>query len=65
MIKVDNTPMPWSKEMTISTLLKQLDHVEFCAVVRLNGRLISSPHFETTPVPDHSKIDILPVVAGG
>jgi len=65
MIKVDEKAVQWSKGMTIAQLLKTLDNVKFCSVVRLNGRLISSPKFETTHIADNSKVQLLPLVAGG
>ncbi|MFH2090965.1 MAG: sulfur carrier protein ThiS [Pseudomonadota bacterium] len=65
MIFVDNTPMPWFEGMTLASLLKKLDHVEFCSVVRLNGKLISSPFFERTRIPENAQIELLPLVAGG
>ena len=57
--------MAWTENMTIASLLKTLDNVEFCAVVRLNGKLVSSPNFADIPIEDNSKIQLLPLVAGG
>lgn len=51
--------------MTLATLLERLENVEFCSVVRLNGKLVSSPKFSETRIKDHSKIELLPLVAGG
>jgi len=51
--------------MTIATLLATLENVEFCSVVRLNGKLISSPKFAETKIPDNATIQLLPLVAGG
>ena len=65
MIKVDEKEMPWVLNMTLASVLKTLDNVEFCSVVRLNGRLVSSPKFDTTPIEDNSIIQLLPLVAGG
>ena len=65
MIEVDEKQMPWSKDLTMASLLAKLENVEFCSVVRLNGRLVSSPKFAETIIPDHSKIQLLPLVAGG
>jgi sulfur carrier protein len=62
---VDEKQIKWSENMTITSLLKTLDNVEFCAVVRLNGKLVSSPKFTETIIPDKSKIQLLPLVAGG
>ena len=65
MIEVDEKKMPWHETMTIASLLQTLENVKFCAVVRLNGRLVSSPEFERTRVPDNAIIQLLPLVAGG
>ena len=65
MITVDDTPMEWYEEMTVASLLEGLEHAEFCSVVRLNGKLVSSPKFRTTRVPDRAVIYLLPLVAGG
>ena len=65
MIDVDVKQMQWSENMTIASLLQTLDNVEFCSVVRLNGKLVSSPNFAETTIPDNSKIQLLPLVAGG
>ncbi len=65
MIKVDEKKMQWSEEMTIASILKQVEDAKFCSVVRLNGRLVSSPKFFETKVPDNSILQLLPLVAGG
>jgi thiamine biosynthesis protein ThiS len=65
MIELDEKKMQWSQDMTIASLLEQLADARFCSVVRLNGRLISSPQFAKTKVPDNSIIQLLPLVAGG
>ncbi len=51
--------------MTIADLLKQMPDVRFCSVVRLNGKLVSSPRFRETRIPDNAVIHLLPLVAGG
>ncbi len=65
MIEVDEKKMQWSQNMTIASILEQLDDTKFCSVVRVNGRLVSSPKFADTKVPDDSIIQLLPLVAGG
>jgi len=64
-IQVDGKKMPWSEHMTIDSLLQSLENVDFCSVIRLNGKLVSSPKFSETKIKDNSKIDLLPLVAGG
>ncbi len=65
MIEVDEKKMPWSEGMTMAALFKTLSNVEYCSVVRLNGKLVSRPKFVDTPVPNNSTIQLLPLVAGG
>ncbi|OGR27142.1 MAG: thiamine biosynthesis protein ThiS [Desulfobacterales bacterium RIFOXYA12_FULL_46_15] len=65
MIEVDGKKMLWAESMTLASLLQGLENIEFCSVVRLNGRLVSSPKFTETKIKDNSKIELLPLVAGG
>ncbi len=65
MIEVDNKKVQWSEDMTIASLIKQMEAGRFCSVVRINGRLVSSPKFDRTPIPDNAVIQLLPLVAGG
>lgn len=65
MIEVDGKEMQWSEGMTIASLFESLEDVEFCSVVRLNGKLVSSPKFAESSIPDNSKLQLLPLVAGG
>ncbi|MBW2094258.1 MAG: sulfur carrier protein ThiS [Deltaproteobacteria bacterium] len=64
MIRVDGRQVPWHEGMTVSTLLAEVD-AHFYAVVRLNGKLVSRPNFETTLVPDNAEVILLPMIAGG
>ncbi|OQY08334.1 MAG: hypothetical protein B6I22_00915 [Desulfobacteraceae bacterium 4572_123] len=65
MIIVDGRDYPWREGMTVAELINKIDGRGHCAVVRLNDRTISRPHFESTLVPDHAKIFLLPMIAGG
>lgn len=65
MILVDDQSVAWEEGMTLADLLEQLPDVRFCSVVRLNGKLVSSPRFHETKIPDHAVIQLLPLVAGG
>ncbi|MEA1967915.1 MAG: sulfur carrier protein ThiS [Thermodesulfobacteriota bacterium] len=65
MITADDTEMNWYSGMTVADLLSQIKNTDFCAVVRLNKKLVSRPDFETTPIPDNAVIQLLPLVAGG
>lgn len=65
MIEVDGEKRQWTEGMTLASLLTELKDTQFCSVIRMNGRLISSPRFGETLVPDGSTIRLLPLVAGG
>ncbi|OGR54340.1 MAG: thiamine biosynthesis protein ThiS [Desulfobacula sp. RIFOXYB2_FULL_45_6] len=65
MIEVDGQKIPWIEGMTLAFLLQSLENVRFCSVVRLNGKLVSSPKFSETKIKENSKIELLPLVAGG
>ena len=65
MIKVGDEQVQWHEGMTVASLLEQRDDGHMYAVVRLNGRLISRPKFDSTPVPDGSEVVLIPMVSGG
>ncbi len=65
MIKVGDEKIPWHEGMTVASLLEQREDGHMYAVVRLNGKLISRPKFESTPIPDNSEVILIPMVAGG
>ena len=65
MIMVDDKEYPWKEGMTVDKVLSGLKEGKACAVVKLDGKLVSKPHFETTVVPDGAKIILIPMIAGG
>jgi thiamine biosynthesis protein ThiS len=65
MITIGDKKVSWDEGMTVSDLLAVIDDGRFYAVVRLNGRLVSRPNFDTTPVPDNAEVVLIPMVAGG
>ena len=65
MVTVGDRHIEWRPEMTLADLMDQLEEHRHCAVVRLNGRLVSRPHFGMTLVPDNAEVLPLPLVSGG
>ena len=65
MVTIAGTTIRWKEGMTVAAALQALDDGGHYAVVRLNGKLVSLPNFHRTPVPDGSRIDPIPMVAGG
>jgi thiamine biosynthesis protein ThiS len=65
MITVNDNKIEWYEGMTIKDMLNMIGNTQFCAAVRLNGKLVSSPSFENKEIPDNAIIYILPLIAGG
>jgi thiamine biosynthesis protein ThiS len=65
MIRVRGKERPWREGMTVADLLKELNDPYPYAVVRIDGRVISMPHFEKTVIPDGAEIFLIPMIAGG
>ncbi|HDR14815.1 MAG TPA: sulfur carrier protein ThiS [Desulfobacteraceae bacterium] len=64
-IQVQGKKIPWKEGMTVSDLLDELDDPYPYAVVRIDGKIVCRPDFDTTQVPDGSQIFLISMVAGG
>ncbi len=51
--------------MTVADLLSGLHDPHDYAVVRVNGKYVSKPHFEEYRIPDQAEIYLIPMVVGG
>ena len=65
MITFDDTVIPWQQGLTMADVLEQVMDGQTYAVVKMNGRLVSRPHFEKTLVPDGARVTPIPMIAGG
>lgn len=65
MVYVGEQALPWQEGMTVASLLGKLKDGHLYAVVKLDGKLVSRPHFNTTPVSDGARLAPLPMIAGG
>lgn len=65
MVTVDDRPFAWHAGLTVADLLTTLPDGHLYAVVKMDGRLISRPQFNTTRIPDGARIDLIPMIAGG
>ncbi len=65
MITVGKEKISWEKGMTVAQVLEAVEDGHKYAVVRVNGKLISRPNFEKTPVPDRAEFIPVPMIAGG
>lgn len=65
MITLDGEQKPWKSGMTISHLLQEIADNHKYAVIKLNGRYVSRPNFDTHVIPDNAEIYLIPMIAGG
>lgn len=65
MITVGEQQIAWRPGMTLGQVLEAIGEGHLYAVVRLNGKLVSRPDFNTTLVPDSAQVEPIPVIAGG
>ena len=65
MVYLGEQKITWQEGMTVATLLDKLEDGHIYAVVKLNGRLVSRPHFNATSVPDGARVTPIPMIAGG
>ena len=65
MITVGKEQMDWHQGMTIAQVLSAMAEGHKYAVVKLNGKPVSKPHFDTTLVPDGAEILLMPMISGG
>ena len=65
MITVNGKNTPWYQGLTISEMLINLKDPYPYAVVRINGRHVSRPDFESYQIPDESEVYLMPLIAGG
>ena len=65
MVRVDGRELGWHEGMTVADLLRELADTYPYAVVRIDGRVITAPDFDTAPVPDNAEISLVHLIAGG
>jgi len=64
-ITVGKEKVSWKEGMTVAQVLDAVEDGHKYAVVRVNGKLVSRPNFEKTPVPDRAEFIPVPMIAGG
>jgi sulfur carrier protein ThiS len=65
MIYFEDKQIPWHEGLTVAAMLALLEDGHLYAVVKMDGRLVSRPHFSTTRVPDGARVTPIPMIAGG
>jgi thiamine biosynthesis protein ThiS len=64
-ITLDGEQRPWQSSMTVSQLLQEIADAHQYAVIKINGRYVSRPSFDTYVIPDNAEIYLIPMIAGG
>lgn len=65
MLKVNDEKVPWQEGMTVTDLLNGLEDAHPYAVVRVNDKYVSKPHFNDYEIPDNAEIYLIPMIVGG
>jgi thiamine biosynthesis protein ThiS len=65
MVTVDGQERCWQEGLTVASLLDQFEDGHIYAVVKVDGKLVSRPHFKSTPVHDGARVNRIPMIAGG
>jgi thiamine biosynthesis protein ThiS len=65
MIRIRGKEHPWREGMTVADLLQELGTSYPYAVVRVNGKVVSRPHFEKATIPDQAEVLLVPMISGG
>ena len=65
MIILNGEELPWQEGMTVTDLLNGLEDAAPYAVVRVNDKYVSKPHFDDYEIPDNAEIYLIPMVVGG
>ena len=65
MIVLDGKERTWHSGMTVSELLREISDAHHYAVIKVNGRYVSRPDFETFLIPDNADVRLIPMIAGG
>lgn len=65
MIHLGDEKIPWQKGMTISEFLAKNCGDREYAVIKINGKYVSKPNFDTFEIPDDAEIFLIPMIAGG
>ena len=65
MIRVGDRELPWREGMTLADVVRACAEGADAPVARIGEHYVSRADFAATPVPDGSRIYLLPTIAGG
>lgn len=65
LITVNNRPVEWEEDMTVTRLLEKMNYTWRLLVVKINGELVKRKDYAHTKVPAGADVKVLHMVAGG
>jgi thiamine biosynthesis protein ThiS len=65
LITVNNRPVEWEEDMTVTRLLEKMNYTWRLLVVKINGELVKRKDYAQTKVPAGADVKVLHLVAGG
>ena len=65
MVTLGDQKIRWREGLNITAALSHLNNGHLYAVVKLDGKLVSRPNFDSTLVPQGARIEPVPMIAGG
>ena len=64
-INVNGKDIDFIEGETITQLIKRMNFIFPLIVVKIDGKLVKKPAFETTKFPDGATIQIIHLISGG
>ncbi len=65
LIKVNDNPLEWEKNMTIDTILKKMKYSFKMLVVKVNGELVKKSEFGNFIIPEEADVKVIHLISGG
>jgi len=65
MLKVNGEPLKYTKDMTVSDVIRAKKFSFPLLIVKIDGVYIARETYDVTPVPDGSTLDIIHLISGG
>jgi thiamine biosynthesis protein ThiS len=65
MIIVNNDDVKWSKDMTVSEMLKECNFTYHSLIVKINDEIVPEKTFRTRKIPDKAIVKVIHMMTGG
>ncbi|MFZ2956464.1 MAG: sulfur carrier protein ThiS [Candidatus Ozemobacteraceae bacterium] len=65
MIKVNDKPVEYDEDMTVTKVIKKCNFTFPLLIVKIDGIYVPRDAYNTTPVPDNCDMDVIHLISGG